>query len=227
MSKKNIIIISVLVVLIAASIAGIKAYSHHCLHKLRMVDSYAVPEVIRFMEALTEWNFETLKPFLTERYINSLTPEEWQAELDDLSNLGELRSFARPGFVSHVPYKKFQICESAADLYTVSTEFENDNGVVKITFDNTCGKLKVAKVLIFSPSIKVNPELFENVEETKKNPKELMEDFSEDDGEVDLDTLYEYDQEDSLPELDEATEKELEQKVKESNNESSGKIYRY
>ena len=71
------------------------------------------------MEALSEWKFDKIKPFLTTNYIDSLTPEEWQSELDDLSILGELKSFARPGFVNHVPYKKYYICESAVDLYTV------------------------------------------------------------------------------------------------------------
>ena len=229
MTKKNIIISSAVILLIAASIAGIKAYSHHCLDKLRMVDSYAVPEVIRFMEALGEWDFDKIKPFLTERYINSLTAEEWQAEIEKLSVLGELKSFARPGFVSHVPYKKYYICESAAELYTVSSEFEKDNAVVKITFDNDCGKLKVATLLIFSPSIKVNPEYFEEIEqqESKKNPAEILDDISEDENEVDLDTLYEYDQEDNLPELDEATQKKLDKKIKETKKKSQGQIYKY
>ncbi len=231
MTKKNIIISSAVILLIAASIAGIKAYSNHCLDKLRMVDSYAVPEVIRFMEALGEWDFDKIKPFLTERYINSLTPEEWDAEIKKLSILGELKSFARPGFVSHVPYKKYYICESAADLYTVSSEFENDNAVVKITFDNECGKLKVATLLIFSPSIKVNPEYFEKskeVEDAQKNPEEILDEFSDNEGEVDLDSLYEHNQEDEpLPELDEATQKKIEKKLKETKKKSQGQIYKY
>ncbi len=231
MTKKNIIISSAVILLIAASIAGIKAYSHHCLQQLRVVDSYAIPEVISFMEALSDWDFDKIKPFLTDYYIDSLTPEEWQSELDKLSVLGELLSFARPGFVTHVPYKKYYVCESAADLYTVTSEFENDNGVVKITFDNNCGKLKVAKLLIFSPSIKVNPELFENVDEAKKNPKEILDDFSVDEGEVDLDTMYESHQDDApLPELDEEAAKEVEKKLsepKKKSKKSSGQIYKY
>lgn len=229
MTKKNIIICSAIILLIAASIAGIKAYSHYCLDKLRVVDSYAVPEVIRLMEALGEWDFDKIKPFLTERYINSLTAEEWQAEIEKLSVLGELKSFARPGFVSHVPYKKYFICESAAELYTVSSEFENDNAVVKITFDNDCGKLKVATLLIFSPSIKVNPEYFEKIEqqEAKKEVTEMMDDISEEEGEVDLDTLYEYNQEDApLTELDEVTKKKVEKKLKEPKKKSHGQIYK-
>ena len=72
MTKKNIIISSAVILLIAASIAGIKAYSQHCLDKLRMVDSYAVPEVIRFMEALGEWDFDKIKGLFAYKHVGWL-----------------------------------------------------------------------------------------------------------------------------------------------------------
>ena len=231
MTKKNIIISSAVVLLIAA-IAGIKVYSHHCQQILREVDRYAIPQVIEFMEALEDWNLETLKPFLTEQYINSLTTDEWKSELEKLSVLGALQSFARPGFVSHTPYKKYKICESAVEMYSVTSEFEKDNAVVRIFFDNNCGNLKVASFIVTSPSIKISPDYLENIptdgDDTNEIIGDILDESSDSEAEVDLDELYEHKQEDApLPELDEETIKEVEKKLDETKKKSQGKVYRY
>ena len=224
--KKNIYIL-ISLILIVSTVAGFYSYSHYCKQLLREVDRYALPKVIEFMMALDGWNFETVKPYLTEKYINTLSEKEWQTEFEQLAVLGELESFARPHLVSHKAYKKYKICESAIDMYSVAGEFEKDNAVVRIFFENNCGRLKVASFIVTSRSIQVKPEYMEELNKDGKDEK-AIEELSGDEIEGDLDSMYQGNQDEaSLPELDKETPKQVQKKLKESKNKPLGKAYRY
>ena len=224
--KRNIYIL-ISLILIASAVAGYYGYSHHCKQLLKEVDRYALPKVVEFMTALDGWNFEAVKPYLTEKYINTLSEEEWQTEFEQLAVLGELESFARPHFVSHKAYKRYQVCESAIDMYSVAGEFEKDNAVVRIFFENNCGKLKVASFIVTSRSIQVKPEYMEKLDKEGKDEK-IIEELSGDEIKGDLDSMYQGNQDEtSLPELDEETSKQVQKKLKESKNKPHGKAYRY
>jgi hypothetical protein len=224
--KKNIYIL-ISLSLIVAAVAGLYAYSHNCKQQLREVDRYALPAVVAFMKALSDWNLETLKPFLSDEYINSLTEEEWKSELDVLATLGKLESFARPNFVSHAPYKKYKICEYAIDMYSVASEFEKDNAVVRIFFENNCGKLKISSFIVTSNSIVVTQEYLEDAKSDGKD-EESIEELTNEEMEGDLDSMYDGNQEDApLPELDEAARKKVQKKLDENKNKPQGKAYRY
>ena len=132
-SKKTFILVLILLLLLAS---GAYAYMHHCQQQLREVDRYALAKVVEFMETLETWDYESIKPYLTDRYNDLLTEEEWNLEMDRLGVLGDLRSFDRPRHVSHQQYKKYFVCESAIDMYSVASEYEHDNAVVRIFFDN-------------------------------------------------------------------------------------------
>lgn len=224
---KKIIYILLSLLLIVAAVAGLYTYSHNCKQQLREVDRYALPVVVDFMKALSGWNLETLKPFLSDQYINSLTEEEWKSELDLLATLGKLESFARPNFVSHAPYKKYKICEYAIDMYSVASEFEKGNAVVRIFFENNCGKLKISSFIVTSNSIVVEQEYLEGSESDEKN-EEYIEELTNEEMEGDLDSMYEGSQDDApLPELDDAVREKVQKKLDENKSKPHGKAYRY
>jgi hypothetical protein len=224
--KSKYILFVLLMIIIGAVTAGIYSYMHNCKQEMREVDRYALPKAIEFMEAIDGWNYQAIKPLLSNNYINSLSAEEWKSEIEQLAVLGELKSFARPHFVSHQAYKRYKICESAIDSYSIASEFEKDNAVIRIFFENNCGKLKVISFLVTSRSIVVKPEYLED----NKNDREMkksIEELTNDDIEGDLDLMYEESQEDtSLPELDEAASKKVQKKLEESKGKSHGKVYR-
>ena len=147
----KIIIILLLVVLLIFGVSVFARYHQDCKQELREVDRYAQSYIIDVMEALSEWNYETVEPFLTENYKSQPSQAEWKNELQKFSQLGGLQSFARPRFVSHTPFKRFWIIESAIDFYAISAEFENANAVVRLSFENNCGVLKVDSIKITSP----------------------------------------------------------------------------
>jgi|GEM_PF-5494492 len=225
-SKKNVIVF-VVAILVGIVIAGIYSYLHYCKQEMREVDRYALPKVIEFMQAIDGWNYEAVKPFLTDKYINSLSADEWQSEFEKLSVLGALKSFARPNFVSHQGYRKYKICESAIDMYSVASEFDKDNAVIRIFFENNCGKIKVSSFIVTSRSIIVKPDYLERNKNDKKN-EETISELTDDELEGDLDSMYEWNQEDEpLPELN---GKETERSIKENDkakNKAHGKAYRY
>jgi hypothetical protein len=224
--KKNLYILIGLIS-IAVIVAGYYVYSHHCKQMLREVDRYALPAVVEFMKALDGWNLESVRPYLTDKYINSLSEKEWGSEFEKLSILGKLKSFARPNFVSHARYKKYKICESAIDIYSIASEFEKDNAVIKIFFDNNCGKLKISSFLVTSQSIKVRPEYLEGVDINEKVEEET-EMLSDEEVDADLDSMYENNQEDApLPELDEETSKKIQKSIEKNKAKPQGKAYRY
>ena len=224
--KKYIYLFIALVLIVAAG-ASFYAYSHYCKQQLREVDRYALPDVVKFMEALSEWNLEALKPFLSDKYINSLTEEEWQSEFETLSVLGELESFARPNFISHTPFKKYKFCKSAIDMYSVASEFEKDNAVVRIFFNNNCGKLKVRSFIVTSPSVIVNPEYLESSDDNQSGEVDI-EPLTEAELEGDLDSMYESHQEDSeLFDQDDEPRKKMQKPIEKSNPKAHGKSYRY
>ena len=235
MSGKKIAISVFIFLLIAASISAVYGYRHYCQRVLEEVDSYALPQVIEFMEVLSEWDLEKLKPYLADSYFDSLTAEEWQEEFEILSVLGELKSFARPNFVSHVGYKKYKICESAIDMYSVASEYEKDNAVVRIIFNNDCGKLSVISFLVNSRSIVHEPEFLK--ESTNKENGEVIEDelsldeLEDEEAETDLDAIYEEHKESEL--MKESEDKNISNtKPKPSKNNTpakkpQGKAYRY
>lgn len=149
--KSKIIIVLLLVVLLIFGVSALATYHQDCKQELREVDRYAQPYIIDVMEALSAWNYETIEPFLTENYRTNSSQEEWTNELQKFSRLGGLQSFARPRFVSHTPFKRFWMLESAIDFYAISAEFENANAVVRLSFENKCGDLKVDSIKITSP----------------------------------------------------------------------------
>lgn len=218
---------SLVIILIGMAIAGIYSYIHNCKQELREVDRYALPKAVEFMKAIDGWNFQAVKPFLTDKYINSLSADEWKNEFEHLAILGRLESFARPHFVSHQSFKKYKICESAIDVYSIASEFEKDNAVIRIFFENNCGELKVGSFLVTSKSIEVKPE-FLNQNKHDEGAEEVIEELTDDELEGDLDLMYESNQEDvTLPEIDKETSKKVKKKLEESKSESHGKAYRY
>ena len=177
--KTKLLILSVALILLGVSASAFAMYLQNCKQILREVDRYAQPYIITVMEALSTWEYENIAPHLTDKYISLLPPEEWQKELDELAILGELRSFGRPRFVSHTPFTKYFICESAVDVYSVSTEFEHANGVVTWNFVNDCGKFTVSNFRVTSAALKPKPKY---MEEIKTDEQEL-------DLEIDLEEL--------------------------------------
>lgn len=149
--KLKIIIILSLVVLLIFGVSALARYHQDCKQELREVDRYAQPYIVDVMEALGAWNYEAIEPFLTQNYRTHSSQEEWKNELQKFSGLGGLQSFARPRFVSHTPFKRFWMLESAIDFYAISAEFENANAVVRLSFENNCGNLKVDSIKITSP----------------------------------------------------------------------------
>jgi len=216
-------------------VAAINVYKHYCQQELKEVDRHALPYVVEFMEALESWNYQKIKPYLTDQYNDSLTIEEWQSELKQLSVLGELESFARPRFVSHQPYTRFYVCESAVDLYSVASEYENENAVVRVFFENNCGNLKVKKFLVTSKLIKNTTKYLKNIDtKNDANDLEIKELMSADDKSIpedyDMDKEFENLQEQSEQEeisldaeIDTKTLKSEEVKTK----KPKGKIYQY
>ena len=234
MTRKKTIIISLLVLIIAtAGVASGFSYSQHCKQELREVDRYALPEVIRFMETLSDWDLEKIKPFLTKEYIQSLSEEEWRLEFEKLAILGELQSFARPNFVSHQPYKKYKFCQSAIDMYSVASEFDKDNAVVRIFFNNDCGKLSVRSFIVTSRSIVTEPEYVKDNSSTGKNQSELennIEDMSDEDIDVDLDDMVELNQDnDEMTDIAGKvnSESSSQSQINKNKSQSQGKVYRY
>ena len=211
---------------IGAVTAGTYSYIHHCKQEMREVDRYALPKVIEFMEAIDGWNYEAFKPLLSNNYINSLTSEEWKSAIEQLAVLGELKSFARPHFVAHQAYKRYKICESAIDTYSIAAEFEKDNAVIRVFFENNCGKLKISSFLVTSRSILVTPDYLED-NKSGGDMEASIEELTDDEIEGDLDLIYEGLQEDApLPELEEGVSEKVQKKLEDSKRKSHGKIYR-
>lgn len=157
-SNKAKIVTAILTILIlGVSVLAYIVYLQKCEKELHEVDRYATPYIAELMTALSTWDFKTLSPYLTERYRSVFTEEGWNKELKSLSALGELHSYLRPRFVSHTPFNKYWICKSAIDVYSVSTKFENDRAVVRIYFENDCGKLKVKTIKFTSALLKRSP----------------------------------------------------------------------
>lgn len=138
-------------------------YLQHCKQELREVDRYAQPYIIDAMEALSAWQYSAIKPMLTDQYQAVFSNEEWQQELERLSVLGELRSFGRPQFVKHVTFKKYWLCESAIDVYSISSEFEHANAVIVFQFVNDCGKLSVNTFKVTSSILNNKPAYLEEI----------------------------------------------------------------
>lgn len=226
MKNKNIIFVLLALILISAVITGVYSYMHNCKQVLREVDRYALPKAVEFMKALDGWNYQAVKPFLTDKYINSLSTQEWQDEFEHLATLGKLESFARPHFVSHQAFKKYKICESAIDVYSIASEFEKDNAVIRIFFENNCGKLKVSSFVVTSKSIEVKPEYLKD-HKNDGGVEGINEELTDDEMEGNLDSMYENNQEDApLPEIDEGISKKVKKNLEENNNKSHGKAYR-
>lgn len=224
--KKIIYVVSALVLIVAA-IASFYAYTHHCKHQLREVDRYALPTVISFMKALSDWELEKLRPYLSNEYISARSKDEWASVLKELSVLGELKSFARPNFVSHTPYLRYKLWPSSVDMYSVASEFENDNAVVRIFFDNNCGKLKISSFVVTSKSIVTTPDYLEEIQDDGKSD-EILDNLNEEELDDDLDSLYEKQQEETpIDELEENVSSTIKEKVTEQKTKQHGKAYRY
>ena len=160
--KSKIIIALIVLILLIGSASALAMYIQDCKQEMREVDRYALPYIIEVMEALDGWQYEKVEPYLTDRYKNIFTQDEWQKELGKLSVLGGLQSFHRPQFVSHVSFKKYVVCESAMDLYSVSTEYEKANAIVRLYFENNCGKLKVNNIKVTSSFLNQQQEQSED-----------------------------------------------------------------
>ena len=226
MKTKSLIFSLLAIVTFSAAILGLNYYQHHCQQELREVDRYALPKAIEFMKAIDAWKLDAVKSFFTDKYISSLTEQEWEEEFEKLAILGELESFARPHFVSHKAYQKYFFCEYAIDVYSISSEFEKDNAVIRIFFENNCGKLKIASFLVTSQSIQIEPEYLSDIKENNSDDEEYIEEISNEELEGDLDSMYEKHQEDrQIPEHEEKINKKLPQKS-ESKKSSYGKAYR-
>ena len=220
----NKLILGIIVILIFVfSAVGVYAYNHYCENELREVDRYAQPYIIEVMEALSAWDYSTIKPYLDSEYDESLTLDQWNLEFEKLSVLGELYSFGRPSFVKHSPYKKYLVCESAIEFYSIAAEYENANAVVRFLFDNNCGKLTIKNLAVTSEFLTPKlPQVNNNQspEEAKKELEKMLDDgqeFNDDNLEIDLeqDELF---NEETLPEIeqsdDDSAKKEIKKKAK-------------
>ena len=207
-SKKSKLFIALfLIVLLAASASALAMYVQNCKQVLREVDRYAQPFIIEVMEAIGTWQYPTIKPFLSEKYLALLTQEEWEKELQELSVLGDLRSFGRPRFVSHTPFTKYAVCESAIDVYSVAAEYEHANAVVRLHFNNSCGDLEVSTFIVTSAALKKKPEYLKDVPVDEKfellDDESLKDEMSMEEYEESVNTL---DDEISLEEIEQAPE---------------------
>lgn len=226
MKNKPILFSLLIIGIFSAVIFGLNYYQHHCKQELREVDRYALPKAIEFMKAIDAWKLDAVKSFFTEKYISSLTEQEWKEEFEKLAVLGELKSFARPHFVSHKAYQKYFFCEYAIDIYSISSEFEKDNAVIRIFFENNCGKLKIGSFLVTSRSIQIEPEYLSDIKENSIDDEENIEEISNEELEGDLDSIYEKHQENRQePENEEKINKILPNKSENKKN-SYGKAYR-
>ena len=216
---KKIILSSVVILIIAAGATGFYFYSHHCKNELREVDRYAQPYIIEIMQVLSTWDYEKLEPYLDSEYKNSLSLEDWNVVLEELKPLGELLSFARPSFVSHSPYKKFLVCESAIEFYSIPSEYEHANAVVRFLLDNNCGKLKIKNIAVTSEYLRINT----NQQQDKPDPEETSDEletllnddvtYSDEELEVDLDKEEQLNEE-NLPEVQQSQDAKAKKIIK-------------
>ena len=218
LSRKLLIsTVSILIILTACGLAVAK-YIHDCQHRLEEVDRYAVPFIVEVMKRTTTWKLDDLEPFMSDKYIGAFPREEWQKELDKLSVLGSLYSFGRPRFISHQPYTKYFICKSALDVYSIETEYENENAVVILKFNNKCGDLELTDIKVNSPLLTSDQDL----------SNENQDDYDEyEEGIDDLDAFeYQGLDDEEYEQID--TDKKVNKAAKpKSTNKPKGSIYRY
>ena len=80
------------------------------------------------------------------------------------------------------------------DLYSIASEFDKDNAVVRIFLQNDCGSLSVNAFIVNSPSIKVGDDYGQETGETDKKQTndevDIVEELAKDDSETNLDAIY-------------------------------------
>ena len=127
---KSNAVIGLISILLALLVGAAWSIQQQGVERLREADRFNVPVIEQVMAQLSNWKYGSIKPYLGEKFIQSLTQEEFQNELDGLSLLGKIRSSAAPRHVSHARYKHWLYGECAINKYSVSTKFDKGKGVV-------------------------------------------------------------------------------------------------
>ena len=141
--KLKIFISLTLISLLAVLIAGIFSIRQQGAELIREADRFNVPVIKEVMSKLSLWDYESVKPYLNKKFIKSLSQEEFQKELDNLSILGKVKKIKHIRHVSHSRYDPWLFSSCAINKYSVSTDFEKDSGVVIFKINQCYEKITI------------------------------------------------------------------------------------
>ena len=120
---------------------------------VREADRFNVPVIQDLMTNLSSWKYKNIQSYLNKNFIKSLSEDEFQKELDNLSALGEVKKLKHIRHVRHGRYDHWLFSSCAVNKYSVSTDFENDSAVVVINLNQCYEKVSVTNFQIHSKLI--------------------------------------------------------------------------
>lgn len=141
--KVSIKLLSFLIIVIIFLGISRFALSTICTERLSEADYFIGPYISELLEVTSQWDYEQLKPHMTEGFKQILTEDEFIKELDKLSNLGKLLSHDKPRLVKHKRFKNIFFGRKAINVFTVSAEYEKGRASVVFQIVDTCGTGKL------------------------------------------------------------------------------------
>jgi hypothetical protein len=152
---KTKLLIFLLVLVIGALIVAAVQFRAVNAELLREADRFNVPVLDKALFALSDWDYQTLKPHLSKKFLKSFTEEEFQKELDEMSILGKVESIRIRRHVNHSKYKHWLYGECAVNKYSVSTNFAKGRGVVIMNLNHCYKKAEVTFLQVYSKVLPV------------------------------------------------------------------------
>ncbi len=152
--KSKLIILSC-ILLLALIIAAGSVLRNVNAELLREADRYNVPIIDKAIFKLSDWNYKALKPLLSKKFIQALSEEDFQKELDELSVLGNVESIRIRRHVNHARYKHWLYGECAVNKYSVSTNFTKGRGVVIFNLNHCYKSAEISFFQIHSKALPV------------------------------------------------------------------------
>jgi len=120
---------------------------------VREADRFNMPVVNQMMAELSAWDYENLKPYLDEGFMEIFPDEEFQKELDDLSILGDVKNIRHIRHAGHKRYENWLYTLCAVNKYSVSTDFEKGRGNVVFDLNHCHEKVEVTFFQVYSKAL--------------------------------------------------------------------------
>lgn len=145
-----VIVLILVIIVLSLAAAGVIQLRRAGPELVREADRFNVPVIDKAIFQLSNWDYQSLKPFLSEKFVTSLPKGEFQKELDELSILGKVESIRIHRHVNHARYAHWLYGQCAVNKYSVSTNFSKGRGVVIFNLNHCYKKAEITSFQVHS-----------------------------------------------------------------------------